>query len=163
MDSEGVAPRAEQWGTIALTTTTETGVSPVRSKTATSNGVSYRTAWIIQGWGSSALDFWDDFSDDGKLNERKATTEDTPMASLAVEVELPPRGIKRVKFLLTWHFPNRQTWTPKGNEQDRIGNYYTTQYKDAWDVAEKIEPQLANWRKPQSTLYGPSCRAICLR
>jgi len=143
MDSEGVAPRAEQWGTIALTTPTGTGVSPVRSKTATSNGVSYRTAWTRQGWGSSALDFWDDFSDDGKLQERKATAEDTPMASLAVEVELPPHGTEEVTFLLTWHFPNRQTWTPKGNEQDRIGNYYTTQYSDAWDVAEKVAPRLA--------------------
>jgi non-lysosomal glucosylceramidase len=143
MDSEGVAPRAEQWGTIALTTPTETGVSPVRSKTATSNGVSYRTAWLRQAWGSSVLDFWDDFSDDGKLQEREATAEDTLMASLAVEVEMPPRGTKEVTFLLTWHFPNRQTWTPKGSEQDRIGNYYTTQYGDAWDVAEKIVPQLA--------------------
>ncbi len=130
MDSEGVAPRAEQWGTIALTTTAKAGIS-------------YRTAWVRQGWGSSVLDFWDDLSDDGKLNERKATAEDTPMASLAVEVELPPRGTKEVTFLLTWHFPNRQTWTPKGNEQDRIGNYYTTKYNNAWDVAEKVAPQLA--------------------
>jgi non-lysosomal glucosylceramidase len=134
MDSEGVAPRAEQWGTIALTTTGKTDFS-------------YRTAWIRQGWGSSALDFWDDFSDDGRLQERKATGEDTPMASLAVEVELPPRGTEEVTFLLTWHFPNRQTWTPKGSEQDRIGNYYTTQYKDAWDVAEKIAPQLEELEK----------------
>ncbi len=142
MDSEGVAPRAEQWGTIALTTTAQTGVSPVRSKTSTSNGVSYRTSWLRQAWGSSVLDFWDDLSDDGKLQQREATGEDTPMASLAIEVELAPNETKEVTFLLTWHFPNRQTWTPKGNEQDRIGNYYTTQYSDAWDVAEKIQPQL---------------------
>jgi len=130
MDSEGVAPRAEQWGTIALTTTAQTGVS-------------YRTNWIRQAWGSSVLDFWDDFSDDGKLQQREATGEDTPMASLAVGVELAPNETKDVTFLLTWHFPNRQTWTPKGNEQDRIGNYYTTLYSDAWDEAEKIQPQLA--------------------
>ena len=79
MDSKGVAPRAEQWGTIALTTTAEANVT-------------YRTAWTREGWGSSALDFWDDFSNDGKLQERKATGENTPMASLAVRVKLPPRG-----------------------------------------------------------------------
>ena len=146
MDSEGVAPRAEQWGTIALTTPTETGVS-------------YRTAWIRQGWGSSALDFWDDFSDDGKLQERKATAEDTPMASLAVEVELPPRGTEEVTFLLTWHFPNRQTWTPKGNEQDRIGNYYTTQYSNAWDVAEKVAPQLAKLEEATVSFVRTFCRS----
>jgi len=141
MDSEGVAPRAEQWGTLALTTPRR--FASQSEEAGAETGVSYRTAWIRQGWGSSALDFWDDFSDDGKLQERKATAEDTPMASLAVEVELPPHGTEEVTFLLTWHFPNRQTWTPKGNEQDRIGNYYTTQYKDAWDVAEKVAPQLA--------------------
>jgi uncharacterized protein (DUF608 family) len=130
MRSEGVAARAEQWGTMALITTAEADVS-------------YRTAWIQEGWGSSALDFWDDFSDDGKLQERNAAAEDTPMASLAVGVELPPHETRKVTFLLAWHFPNRQTWTPKGNEQDRIGNYYATKYSDAWDVAEKFAPELA--------------------
>ncbi len=146
MDSEGVAPRAEQWGTIALTTLTETGVS-------------YRTAWTRQGWGSSVLDFWDDFSDDGKLQERKATGEDTPMASLAVEVKLPPHGTEEITFLLTWHFPNRQTWTPKGNEQDRIGNYYTTQYSNAWDVAEKIQPQLAKLEEATVSFVRTFCQS----
>jgi uncharacterized protein (DUF608 family) len=131
MHSEGVVPRAPQWGTMALTTTAE-------------DGISYRTAWIQEGWGSSLLDFWDDFSDDGKLDKRDAVKEDTPMASLAVQIELPPHAIKKVTFLLTWHFPNRQTWTPEGNEKDRIGNYYTTRYDDAWDVAEKIEPELVD-------------------
>ena len=130
MYSKGVAKKAEQWGTLALTTIAK-------------NNVTYRTSWTPHRWGSSLLDFWDDFSDDGRLEERPATGEDTPMASLAVQVELPPHTTERVIFLVTWHFPNRQTWTPKNNEQDRIGNYYTTKYSDAWDVAEKLAPQLA--------------------
>lgn len=64
------------------------------------------------------------------------------MASLAVSVELPPKQAVPVVFLLTWHFPNRMTWTRKGNDEDRLGNYYTTQYKDARDVAEKVSPQV---------------------
>ena len=169
MDSGGVVPRAEQWGTIALTTPlvrfakqssgARAGVSPVRSKTPTSNGVSYRTAWLRQAWGSSTLDFWDDLSDDGKLQERKATREDMPMASLAVEVELPPCGTEEVTFLLTWHFPNRQSWTPKGNEKDRIGNYYATQYSDAWDVAEKFMPQLAKLEERTVGFVRTFCRS----
>lgn len=129
MDSEGVAERAEQWGTIALTTTTQ-------------GKVTHRVSWIPGGWGSSGLDFWDDFSADGRLDERDAVKEDTPMASLAVSVELPPKGEAPVVFLITWHFPNRMTWTRKNNDQDRIGNYYTAQYKDAWDVVEKVAPQV---------------------
>ncbi len=129
MNSEGVAERAEQWGTIALATTAE-------------RDVSHRVSWIASGWGRSPLDFWDDFSADGTLEEREPTGEDTPMASLAVGVEIPAQGEKAVTFLIAWHFPNRMTWTPKGVEEDRIGNYYTTQYADAWDVAEKVAGRL---------------------
>ncbi|MEJ2008994.1 MAG: GH116 family glycosyl hydrolase, partial [Acidobacteriota bacterium] len=44
-------------------------------------------------------------------------------------------------FLLAWHFPNRTPkwcgWSaPKGHENDVIGNYYCTRFKDAWAVAE---------------------------
>jgi len=129
MHSEGVANKAPQWGTIALTTTAK-------------DGITYRVSWLPGGWGSSSLDFWDDFSKDGRLEERKPVTEDTPMASLAVTVQVPPKQAVPVVFLITWHFPNRMTWTPKGNDQDRIGNYYTTVYQDAWDVAERTAPQL---------------------
>ncbi|MHC4555972.1 MAG: GH116 family glycosyl-hydrolase [Planctomycetota bacterium] len=146
MDSEGVASRAEQWGTISLTTTAETGVSS-------------RTTWTGQAWGNSVLDFWDDFSDDGQLQQLKTTGEDTPMASLAVGIELPPHGTKDVTFLLTWHFPNRQTWTPKGNDKDRIGNYYATKYSDAWEVAEKVEPQLEKLEGATISFVQTFCRS----
>ena len=132
MYSKGVDLKAGQWGTIALTTAANGSAIPARSN------VTYRTSWTPHRWGSSLLDFWDDFSSDGRLEDRPATGEDTPMASLAVELEVPPNGTNDVTFLITWHFPNRYTWTAKGNEQDLIGNYYTTQYSDAWDVAEKV-------------------------
>jgi non-lysosomal glucosylceramidase len=146
MHSKGVAQRAEQWGTIALTT-------------AASSSVSYRTSWTQDRWGSSPLDFWDDFSDDGRLQERKATGEDTPMASLAVELTLPPQGTKEVTFLITWHFPNRYSWTPKGNDQDLVGNYYTTKYSDAWDVAEKVAPQLAELEEATVSFVRTFCQS----
>jgi len=129
MDSEGVDKKAAQWGTIALATTAQTDVT-------------HRLSWIQGGWGNSPLDFWDDFSADGKLDQRPPTGENTPMASLAVPVVVPPNGSATVTFLIGWHFPNRLTWTPAGNEEDRIGNYYTTQYADAWDVVEKVASQL---------------------
>jgi len=146
MSSKGVAARAEAWGTIALTTVSDATIT-------------YRTAWTGERWGSSPLDFWDDFSGDGKLQQRRATGEDTPMASLAVALELPPRATKDVIFLIIWHFPNRQTWTPKGNEQDRIGNYYTTQYSDAWDVAEKVAPQLGELEAATVRFVRTLCRS----
>ncbi len=136
MSSEGVAPRAPQWGSMALSTTAKTGIS-------------HRVAWLPSGnWGRPGLDFWDDFSSDGKLDQREVgKKDDMPMASLAVSVEVPPKQDVPVTFLITWHFPNRMTWSPKNDATDRIGNYYTTVYKDAWDVAERVVPQLDELEK----------------
>ncbi|MFC2118142.1 GH116 family glycosyl-hydrolase [Bacteroidota bacterium] len=77
MDSDGVDKNSEQWGTIALTTNAN-------------EGVSYRTTWLPNTWGSSLLDFWDDFIEDGILENRKTNNENNPMASLAVKFELQP-------------------------------------------------------------------------
>ncbi len=131
MYSKGVAQRAPQWGSIALATTS-------------TEKTSHRVAWLPSGsWGKPALDFWDDFSKDGVLEERVADPKDQmPMASLAVPLDLQPGQTLPVTFLISWHFPNRLSWTPHNNENDRVGNYYTTVYKDAWDVAEKAAAQL---------------------
>jgi uncharacterized protein (DUF608 family) len=103
-------------------------------------------------WGDSLLDYWDDFASDGKLDEREASV-DNPIGSLCVNVTVPPRGSKAVTFLLSWHFPNRPGWgvrheptlsygTGTRDAPERAGNFYTTQYADAWDVAERATAQL---------------------
>jgi len=139
MYSEGVPESAEQWGTMALATSAEAGVT-------------YRTAWANVSWGNALLDFWDDFSANGEVANRDVGGADSPAASLAVKVKLAPRSERAITYLLTWHFPNRQTWTPKEGEAccdgacgdpNRVGNYYTTQYRDAWDVASKTAADLA--------------------
>ena len=146
MDSQGVDRRAPQWGTMGLATMAR-------------GGVSYRTAWLKAGWGTSTLDFWDDFSGDGKLKQRRSEGEEMPMASLAVQVRLAPGATKEMTFLLSWHFPNRVTWTPGGEccEEDVIGNYYTTQYRDAWDVLGKSVPQLGRLEKKSVQFVDAFC------
>ena len=136
MQSKGVDKCAEQYGTMALATLAAAGTT-------------HRTAWEAGGWSTSILDFWDDFSADGKLTNRGLGNEQAPVGSLSAAVKIPPRGSKTVTFLVTWHFPNRQTWTPKQNKDgsaccdgNTIGNYYTTQYKDAWDAAVKTAASL---------------------
>jgi non-lysosomal glucosylceramidase len=123
MSSDSVKPDDERWGTMALTTSADAAVT-------------YRTAWLNAGWGTSILDFWDDLSDDGLLTNRAPGTS-TPKASLAAQAILPPRGTKEFTFYITWHFPNRYAWSPT-----RIGNYYTTRSRDAWDVIDKTFPDL---------------------
>ncbi len=144
MHSHGVSPNAEQWGTMALATTADAGVT-------------HRTAWANLSWGDMLLDFWDDWSADGQLEPREAGDVDAPVASVAVKLEVPANGDAAVTFVLAWHFPNRQTWTPAKKSDaasgerpgddamdpdDRIGNYYTTQYEDAWDVAARTAAAL---------------------
>ena len=130
MKSAGVDPDAPQWGTLALAT-------PYRA------GITHRMAWANYSWGDSLLDFWDDFSDDGRLEERARDGKEDPTASLCVSLSVPANGSASVVFFLSWHFPNRTTWKETGSNHPhsfdqsgiRVGNYYTTQYADAWEAA----------------------------
>jgi uncharacterized protein (DUF608 family) len=146
MSSSGPDPKSERWGTMALTT-------------AAGLSLTYRTAWLEAGWGTPLLDFWDDFSGDGRLEERTHKEASLPMASLAVAIDVPPGETRSVTFLLTWHFPNRETWTPKNTADDRIGNYYAAQYTDAWDAAEKIMPRLAELEQATLEFVTAFCGA----
>ena len=141
MSSTGVSPQAEQFGTLAL-------VTPADNAT-------HRCAWTDERWHGELLDFWDDLLADGRLDPLTDASQDAPMGSLAVEVVVPAGGEVRVPFYLTWHFPNRQTWTPAEKEcaegecacsdrgtADRVGNYYATRYLDAWDVAERVADEI---------------------
>ena len=155
MYSEGVDKKDTNWGTMALTTT--------------SNGdISYRTSWARLGWNWTFREFWDDFIADGKLTDhpesKKVTKNDgettfigghnvkdnkkieTPPATLAVKQVLRPGESKTVTFMLTWHFPNRRAWDHGthngGGGKEIVGNYYTTLYQDAWDVAEQTATSL---------------------
>ena len=118
----------EAWGSMAL-------VSPDEAD------VSHRTAWAKRSWGDSLLDFWDDLSEDGALEDRDGEDERRPVASLCLQTELAPGETKSLTFLICWHFPNRRAWSAPASEI--CGNFYTTRWPDAWEVARQIAPQLA--------------------
>ena len=125
--TNGVDKTAEQWGTFSLATTSK-------------GDISHRTNWSKVKWGDSTLDFWDDFTDNGILEDRPPFVADAPMGSLAVKKILNPDETKDIKFLVTWHFPNRPAWR---NTKTIVGNYYATKYKDSWDVLEQTVPKLS--------------------
>lgn len=125
MYSEGVDKNDPAWGTIALTT-------------VAGEGISWRTSSVRDSWSNAILDFWDDFSADGVLEEKKRPSgEDDPMASLAVKKVIAPGETKAYTFYITWNFPNRKAWS-----ETVVGNYYSTVYKDAWAAAETIIPKM---------------------
>jgi uncharacterized protein (DUF608 family) len=156
MYSDGVDPQAEQWGTMCLAA-------------LTGENVTYRTDWARLSWGDSLLDFWDDFGADGEVAEHEAEGADAPVASLAVKVRVPPGEQRDLTFVLAWHFPNRMTWQPRqptssccegrGPALDRVGNYYTTRYADAWDVVEQVVPELPELEEETLTFVRSLCES----
>lgn len=122
--SEGVDQQDPAWGTIALAT-------------SSSGAVSYRTSSRADDWNNAILNFWDDFSADGSLTERERSADEDPMASLAVRKRIAPHQTETFVFYLTWNFPNRKAWS-----SEVVGNYYSRQYADAWDAAQKIIPRM---------------------
>lgn len=145
------------WGTMALTTTAD-------------KDVTYRTSWKKLGWNWTFREFWDDLIADGALTdypENDAVPDNTgiyadhssgkiptPPATLAVKNKIAPGESKTVTFMITWHFPNRRAWDngfeqmfTKDGTDNIVGNYYTTKYSDAWDVADKVVAELPSLEK----------------
>jgi non-lysosomal glucosylceramidase len=109
--------------------------------------VSYNRHWARSSWRNDLLEFWDDFSEDGVLADHEADGERTYTGSLASSLTVPAKGKRTVTFLLAWHFPNRTArgcgWQLQpGEKEGPVGNYYATLFKDAWDVTEKVMPEL---------------------
>lgn len=123
--SDSVEINDPAWGTIALSTEAE-------------GTVTYRTSSVPDHWNNSILNFWDDFSADGELTEKEEQVDHDPMASLAVKKRIAPKTKETFTFFVTWTFPNHTAWY----KPEIVGNYYTTQYRDAWEVAEKTVPYL---------------------
>jgi len=121
MYSEGVDKDDAAWGTLALST-----------PNSNEGDITYRTSSANNAWGNSVLDFWDDFSADGLLTEKEKLIDHDPMASLAVHKTLKAGETKTFTFYLTWNFPNRYAWSA-----EKLRNYYSAQYTDAWDVIDK--------------------------
>jgi len=122
--SDGVDRESMQWGTFSLATKAE-------------GEISYRTDWKPGEWGNSSVEFWDDYTDDGIL-ENRTSESDKPMGSLAVKTRLAPGEEKDIRFFVTWNFPNRPDWQNKSN----VGNYYATQFEDSWEVAKQTIPRM---------------------
>ena len=124
MASDSVDHGSSAWGTMALTT----------SAIQKGYTISYRTQFSPKGWNDDITDMWDDFSDDGKFRDLQFDKKvNDPRSALSVSFQLAANETKEIEFFLTWDFPNRKDW----NDKSVIGNYYSTFYTDAWDVAEK--------------------------
>ncbi len=125
--------------------------------------VTVKPAWLRGDWWDFLQDFWDDFVDDGLLddlhyqNPPENGKPDT--GSLGLVDMLAPGEQKSFRFILTWYFPNRRnTWKAfstehfvyehesTGSRQDApiIRNHYATRFDNSWDVAAEV---IANFNR----------------
>ncbi|GGB17804.1 hypothetical protein GCM10011492_04580 [Flexivirga endophytica] len=130
-----VSADAESWGTLAVAT---------RGRPASS----LRTTWAHRSWGDSLLDFWDDLSADGQLDEPLEPAR-VPTASLVQGDVVEPGDTVELTFAVAWHFPNRRAWThafapaPRfGYGDEIVGNHYTQRYADAAEVLRVELPRM---------------------
>ncbi|MAE61408.1 MAG: hypothetical protein CMJ49_08645 [Planctomycetaceae bacterium] len=152
MEAAEVDDHDVRFGTVAMTAADTAGAL-----------VSHRTSWAADDR-MSLLDFWDDFGGNGMLDEaRSPEGVDGPVGSLAMRQMIGAGESRAYPFLVTWHFANRQTWTPaegadcgcddggcdegSGRGVDWVGNYYTGQYSDAWDAAAQTAGRLDDLEK----------------
>lgn len=100
--------------------------------------------WLRSGWWDFLQEFWDDFADDGLLNDlgyNSPSQDGRPdTASLGVIDTLPPGETRHYQFWITWYFPNRHnSWhgpqAVRAGVAPTIRNHYATRFSDAWDVA----------------------------
>jgi non-lysosomal glucosylceramidase len=123
--------------------------------------VTYIQSWRDHVWEMPLRLFWDDFSEDGRLDPslhvgslvpEYVGTDQIEVCSLCASEELAPGEEKSITFLLTWHIPNRTPeicgWdAPKGEEKTLIGNFYCRRFRDAWDVVSHAAPRLEELEK----------------
>ena len=126
--------------------------------TTAAKSISAKPEWNTN-WFDGIHDFWDDFYEDGRLQEPQKPGEDAVLGgqinqrigSLAIHDTVPPGEEKIFEFILTWYFPNRPKKWDDADECRNIcdaedaefeANYYSTLFKDAWDAAEYLKKNL---------------------
>lgn len=109
--------------------------------------ISRSTRVANKKWNVTRLDFWDRLLEFGDVGDAPETDQLMASAALCAKVEISPHAKREISFYLTWHFPNRVTWTPHDEPEDVIGNYYCTHYKDAAHAATTIVPELPDLEK----------------
>jgi uncharacterized protein (DUF608 family) len=104
--------------------------------------------WYQGGWWDGLQMLWNDFSADGRIEERldefTAPAGRFNECSQCVPLKLKAGESQEITFLFTWHLPNiRNYWNTEASVHNAmIGNWYATKWVDAWDVAQYVAAHL---------------------
>jgi non-lysosomal glucosylceramidase len=145
MSTAQYAPDHPQFGTMAIATD--------------ALDVTWLTRWERSGWWDDAQNFWDDFSSDGLLSNGPETTpspqNQTDVGTLGARIALAPGETTQIPFLLAWHFPNLiNEWNGEpAVKGKRIGNWYATQWTDAWSALRYLHANLQRLREETLSFF----------
>lgn len=124
--------------------------------------ITVKEEWLSGAWCDGIHDFWDDFSEDGKLEfhtefygrESKFNdVSDLRIGSLGVCKSIPAHGEAVFEFILTWYFPNRPKYwgghicPEERNKKEIEHNYYAAFQKNAWDYGVYLKENLERLEK----------------
>ena len=143
--SDRIAPDDVRFGTMAV-------VTPHRN-------ITYQAHWLRGGWFDELQRFWDDFAADGELQPIAPDPSPdgrTDCASLGLRLTVQPHETVRLPVILAWHFPNLVNYWNREEEVrgQWCGNWYCTQYDDAWQAArytldhlDELESATRKWQR----------------
>ncbi|WP_105614767.1 GH116 family glycosyl-hydrolase [Vallitalea okinawensis] len=114
--------------------------------------VSMKPNWYNGAWWDGIHEYWDDFSEDGELNEEieKIGLESQKghkthkVGALSVKKHIQPKEEKIFEFILTWFMPNRPNeWSVdvydyNSDEENTMKNHYASQFTDSWNAGEYL-------------------------
>ena len=107
--------------------------------------VTHLRGWRKAKWWVGPMLYWEDFKADGAVGPE--SEERTSVGALSLSREIAAGAAADFTFILAWHFPNRTpAWcgweSGSGREDEVIGNWYATKFKDSWAVAEHLAANL---------------------
>ncbi len=122
--------------------------------------------FFMGDWWDGIQDYWDDFSEDGRLEFKSAKggitdthilqQNDQHIGGLAAEHTLEPGEEYVFEYILTWYFPNRKrAWDERYNpktitQEGTIKNHYATLFDSSEAVAEYMVREMS--RLEETTL-----------
>ncbi len=134
---EKYSPESPRYGSLSLATDSE--------------DVSYRLRWDSGEWWDDFQRWWNEFHNLGRFpNTPGQLSPDklTDYATLASHATLQPGQSKRFDFVIAWHFPNAEDYTPGIPPGSVVfPNEYGTHWKSAWTAARYTLKNLSSLRR----------------
>ena len=115
-----------------------------------------QTHWYRGGWWDGSHMFWDDFAEDGRLNQVLETAPGTgDVASMALRATVPAGGSVTLPVYITWYFPLiSNEWPPPEDHPKALETYVTANFDNAWSVADytaknldRLRDETGRWRE----------------